>query len=235
MERKLTVIAWMAFVIAASPLIALAQFQPRGAEQPAQGGAQPQREATVIATVNGDPITQKEVEASLQPKLQGRQVDPRTAAQMRKQALTTLIDSRLIEQYVLEKGPAVQEQEVDALIDRFKGQLAAQQISLNDYAATRGYTVESFYERIKGSLAWQKFQQEKLTNENLARYFQQHQQRFEAENFEEARPAVTNAYIGDLWKQIIGQMKPEAEIRMAPEARPVPQQLPDQPPQQRLP
>lgn len=234
MERKLTVIAWMAFVIAVSPLIALAQFEPRGAEQPAQGGAQPQREATVIATVNGDPITQKEVEATLQPQLQGRQVDPRTAAQMRKQALNNLIDSRLIEQYVLEKGP-VQDQEVDAVIDRFKGQLAAQQLSLHDYAATRGHTVQTFYERIKGSLAWRKFQQEKLTNENLARYFQQHQQQFEAETFEEARPAVTNAYIGDLWQQIIGQMKPEAEIRVAPEARPVPQQLPDQPPSQRLP
>jgi hypothetical protein len=226
----------MSFILAASPLVALAQLQD-GAESPARGaqpgqpqpqGAQPQelRELQVVATVNGDPITVGEVQAALQPQLEGRQVEPQVAEQLQKQAVDSLIDSRLIEQYALEKAPDIKQQEVKAVVDRVQEQLAAQEVELERYLVSRGHTPDSFKDRIKGSIAWQKLQQQQLTDENLARFYQENQQQFNAGSFEEARQDVANAYLGEVWKQIISQTKPAAEIRGVPAARPAPQRPP---------
>jgi len=260
MDCTRKIYAWMSFVLAACPLVALAQFEQGAGEplprdpqqqvaqpqqqpaqpqqqvaQPQQQPAQPQQqpELNVVVTVNGDPITREEVQATLQPQLQSRKVDPQTAQQMQKQVIDNLIEGRLVEQYVLETGPDVEQQEVKAAVDRLKEQLAAQNVSLDQFLVSRGQTPESFHDRIKGSLAWQKFQQQQLTDENLERYFRERQQQFNAESFEEARQEVSNAYVGQLWQQIISQMKPKAEIRVAPAAQPSPK--PREPAPQRLP
>lgn len=234
--RRSRSVAWMSFILAASPIVALAQLQPEGAESPPRGAqpgqpeprqAQPgPRELQVVATVNGDPITVGEVQAALQPQLEGRQVEPQVAEQLQKQAVDNLIDSRLIEQYALEKAPDVKQQEVKAVVDRFQQQLAAQDVELERYLVSRGHTPDTFENRIKGSLAWQKIQQQQLTDENLARFYQENQQQFNAGSFEEARQDVANAYLGEVWKQIISQTKPAAEIRGVPAARPAPQPSP---------
>lgn len=202
-------------VLLSCPLAATAQQA-----QPALSQAQPQAatgqaEVQAIATVDGDPITQQEVQATLQPQLQGRQVDPQQAAQIQQQVIDSLIDSRLVEHYVLEHGPDVEEQEVQQAVDQLKQQLQSQQVSLDQFLASRGYNEQLLKDRIEGSLAWQKFQQQQVTEDKLRQYFQQNQQQFQAESFEQAKPQVANAYIGKLWTEIVEQMKPEAEIRTA--------------------
>jgi peptidyl-prolyl cis-trans isomerase C len=167
----------------------------------------------IVATVNGDPITQREVQATLEPQLQGRDVDPQLVQQMQQQVVNSLVESRLIEQYVTKNGPAVDPGEVKAIMEQIERELAAQQIQLPQFLASRGHTVESFRKRIEGSVAWQKFQQEQLSDENLSRYFQQNQNRFNAESLEEVRQEVSNAYLDELWKTIISQMKPDAEVQ----------------------
>ena len=216
---------WMWFVIAASPPVAMAQIPQGQTAPPQQQEAPPQQQAAdVVATVNGDPITKREVDANLQPQLQGQQVDPQTLQKMEHQVVNQLVESRLVEQYVTENGPAVEQQEIEAVVDRIENQLAAQQIPLPEYLAARGQTEVSFQKRVEGSIAWQKFQQQQLTDENLTQYFRQNQNRFNAESLDQARQEVAAAYVGELWTSIISQMKPKAEIQKAP-----PPQAPQRP------
>jgi parvulin-like peptidyl-prolyl isomerase len=214
----------MWFLMAASPMGVMAQAPPEQTEplQPEQQNIAPPRQATdVVVTVNSDPITEREVQANLQRQLQGQEVDSQKALQVRQQVVNTLVDSRLVEQYVVDNGSGVDPQEVDEVVERIESQVKAQQITMPQYLATSGQTEESFKKRVEGSLAWRKYQEEQLTDENLTRFFQQNRDRFQAETLDQVRQEVTTAYLGELWTSIIGQMKPEAEIK-----QPVPTQAP---------
>lgn len=200
--------------LAASALVADAQqTAPRQVQAPQSQGAQQQKEIQVVATVNGDPITRQEVEANLQPQLQGRQVNPQTAAELQNQIVEALVESRLVEHYVLEHGPDVPIQEVQETVEGLKQQLQSQQVTMDQFLDSRGYTEEMLKHRIEGSLAWQKFQQQQATDEKLQQYYQQNEQQFQAASFEQARPHVAQAYMAELWNGIVEQMKPQAEIR----------------------
>jgi hypothetical protein len=219
---------WMWFAVAATATNALAQYSegqpaepPQQFAPPQQANAQPQPTA-IVATVNGEPITKQEVEASLQPHLQGQQVDPQALQQMQQQIVNQLVEVRLVEQYMAKSGPAVEKQEVTAVVEQVKTELAAQQIPMDQFLATRGQTEESFKKRVEGSLAWQKFQQQEITGDKLAQFFHENQDKFQAETLEQARDEVAGVYAGELWRSIIGQMIPNAKIETP--ASQVPQQ-----------
>jgi hypothetical protein len=244
-----TNLALITFACSAALAATATHGQVGGQSPPQQPPPQqpPQQQVSVVATVNGDPISAREVQANLEPQLQGQQVDPAQVQQMRKQVLDNIIDSRLVEQYALKKGPDVAQEEVDTVINRVKQQLAQQNVEFAQYVAARGHTPASFKTRIEGSVAWQKLQQEQINDESLQQFFNANQQQFNAENFEDVRQQVTNAYVGHLWRQIVGEMKPQAEIEVAgrqppgggqpvpqdPRRQPAPPQSPrgQQPPQ----
>ena len=208
--------AWMACIVAVSPLAADAQPQP-GQAPPQAAFQKPQ----VVATVNGDPITQREVDITVQRHLQQQQtqrpeqMSPEAVRQIKPQAIKGLIESRLVEQYAIKEGPAVNEKEVKASVDHLKSQLTEQGSTFQQFLASQGHTAESFRTRIKGSIAWHKFQQEQMTDKKLQQFFEQNQTRFNAENMDQVRGEVTESYLNEVWKQIVAQMRPDAEIRMA--------------------
>ncbi len=190
--------------------------QPQPPQQPQpvphQPAAPPQ---DVVATVNDEPITRAELDAKVQEQAQGRQLDPQAAEQLRKQALNLLIESRLIEEYVLEEGPDVEPEEVQSTIRRVEQQLAQQNVDLQQFLAMQGYTEDTFTKRIEGSLAWQKYQQQQMTPNALEAFFQQNADHFRADSFEEAQQEVVQAYATSLWRGIVRQMQPEADIEIA--------------------
>lgn len=145
-------------------------------------------------------------------------MDPQAAERLRKQALNTLIESRLIEEYVIEEGPDVESQEVESVINRIKQQLADQNVDFRQFLAMQGYTEQNFSKRIEGSLAWQKYQQEQMTPDKLQAFFKENQDHFQAETFEEAQQQVIQAYAESLWRAIVRQMQPDAKIEIAESA-----------------
>lgn len=229
-----TICAWTAFALAASAAVARAQQTQSELGTALQQDADQQaiRQADVVATVNGDPISRQEVQANVQAQLEAqpeqiRQADPDAANKVRQQVIDSLIEARLVEQYVREEGPDVEEQEVEAVIEQLKLQLAQHGTQFEEFLAARGHTEESFEKRVVASVAWQKFQQEQLTDENLQHYYQQHQEQFADQNPELLRQQLAQAFLRDLWDQIVRAMKPEAEIEMADAARRRPPQGPD--------
>lgn len=217
--------SWAPLIVAASPLVVMAQFpqqqapsqrsqsqqgQPNRTQPPSPAG---RKAADVVAVVNGDPITEREVHAAVKSRLQGQEVDPQTAQQIQHQVVDGLIESRLIEQYVVKNGPTVEEQEIQTAIKRFEAQLSEQQLTLTQFLADRGHSEKSFQARVEGSIAWQKFQQQQMNEDNLKRYFQKNQERFNSERLDEVRQQVASAYIADMWTTIIREMKPTAKIQ----------------------
>src|SRR6056297_2155055 len=88
------------------------QFPPSGQAGQVgtpQGGPE---KPVVIATVNGEPITKPEFEQAAQRQVasaqqnaaqQGQQLSPQDVAQVKSSTLDSLIESRLIDAYAIEK------------------------------------------------------------------------------------------------------------------------------------
>ncbi len=192
---------------------------PRQPQPPAQPQPRPRQPAAppqdVVATVNDEPITRAELDAKVQEQAGGRQLDPQAAEQLRKQALNLLIESRLIEEFVLEEGPDVEPEEVQSTISGVEQQLAQQNVDLQQFLAMQGYTQQSFAKRIEGSLAWQKYQQQQMTPDALEAFFEQNADQFRADSFQEAQQEVVQAYAMSLWRDVVRRMQPEAEIEIA--------------------
>jgi FKBP-type peptidyl-prolyl cis-trans isomerase (trigger factor) len=226
------VVASMTSSVVGGPFDPPEQPQQQPQQIPQQQSPQVQPRVDVVAMVNGDAITRAELQASVQSQLRGQQPDPQTVEKLQKQVLDGLIESRLVEQYVIDKGPDVEKEEVDGVLNQFKQQLQTQGIGFEEFLAARGQTEKSLEKRVEGSLAWQKYQQKHVTENKLQEYFQQNQDRFAEDDFEQAREKVLQAYAGELWSQIVKEMRPEAEIKTAtPEQPAAPRGFPQQPQQ----
>lgn len=199
------------------------QTQQPQTQQPQPRASGPAQQAGVVATVNGDPITRSEVQASMQRHLaqlqaqqqDGQGIDPQIVQKLQPQVVENLIESRLVEQYAVEKGPGVEKEEVKATVDQIKSDLESRESSLDQYLEMRGQTAEVFESRIEGSLAWQKLQQQQMTEENLQRFFEDNKEQFQADDFQQARGQVAGEYVNAIWRQIVAQARPEAEIEVA--------------------
>lgn len=221
----------LAIAVSTAPMAATSGYaQQTPGQQPQaqqafqlQQNQQPRAEQEVIAKVNGEAITKPELDATVQQRLaemqrqaqaQGQQLGPNTVKEVESETLDLLIESRLVEEYAREEGPGAEQQEVTSAVEGVKQQLAAQQVPFEQFLATRGHTPESFEKRIEGSIAWQKLQQQKLSPENVQRYFEENKDKFQAESLEQARPEVIQTFAASLWEDVIKQMKPKADIEM---------------------
>src|SRR5690606_31549041 len=144
---------------------------------------QQQPAANAVAMVNGDAITQPEFRSAVDAQMkQVDQNDPQAQQKVRQQVLSSLIESRLVEQHMISNGPDVPPQEVEATIGQYKQQLQGQGVSFDEFLQARGYTEASLTKRVKGSLAWQKHQQQEMTEQKLKEHFEKNQSRFPVED-----------------------------------------------------
>jgi hypothetical protein len=227
-------IAWSAAVLGLA-VMAHAQFdqpgssQPQQSSPPASGAAQlpgqsPQQQqpaANAVAMVNGDAITQPEFRSALEAQMkQVDQNDPHAQQKVRQQVLSSLIESRLVEQYMISKGPDVPKQEVEATIGQYKQQLQGQGVSFDEFLQARGYTEDSLTRRVQGSLAWQKHQQQQMTEDKLKEHFEENQSRFPVEDFEAAKPLVAQSFVSEMWTDIVAEVRSDADIRIVEQPAP---------------
>jgi len=195
----------------------LQQQQSPNPGQPAPAAQQAQKSRSkAVALVNGEPITKPEFQQQVQQEAVGQQPGSVDVKAIEKQALESLIESRLVEQYVRQSNAvSVSDKEVDAVIGNIKSQLMKQQLTFNDYLNSRGYSEALFRKRIEGSLGWQQFQRQNLKADVLQEFFTENRQMFPADkNFQESQQLVAQAYSQMLWKDIISTTKPRADIKI---------------------
>jgi hypothetical protein len=210
-------------------LVASAQVAP---QQPPQ---QRQRSSQVVATVNDQPITQQELQRQLQAQRQAQPAAPGDAREVQQRALNALVETRLIEQYALEQGPEVKPQEISQQMQQLRQRLQKQDITLQQVLRSQGQSEAELQKQIAVSLAWQKLIQQRVTPQKLQQYYQANQERFPAENFQQAQPQVQQAYTAKVWEDIVREMKPKAEIEIKSQPAggvpPQPAPQPSSPPQ----
>lgn len=196
----------------------LQQQQARAQALQAERNAQERR--NVVATVNGDAITETELNINLQRLVQGQQVKEAEVDELRKQALNQLIESRLVEQYAIEQGPEVDEKEVEKVLEGARQQVRSQGMTFDQFLASRGHTRKSLEKRVEGSLAWQQYQESRATNEKLRQHFEQNKGQFPVQDFEQARPYVMQSFAAALWTETVRAASQDAEIEVVGESSP---------------
>jgi len=187
--------------------------QPR-AVQPGLNSSTATPASRVVAKVNGDRITDKELQVAVQQQKQSGQVPAEALPQLRTKVLNRLVESRLVEQHVRNSGPKVASDEVESVVTNFERQLQSQGLKLQDYLTSRGLSERGFQKRIHGSLAWQKYQQRQLTEENLQQHLQRNQAQFGTTELARVRNEVVRSYVGQLWQEIVRTEKPKAKIEV---------------------
>ncbi len=217
--------------------VASAQFEaPGGQAQQGQAQQQPAQAppTEAVAVVNDEPITKTEFQTALEARLrQGGGNDPAAVQQAQKEVIEGLVESRLVEQHLIKKGPEVPPQEVKAVIDQYKEQMQAQGVGFDQFLQSSGYTEDALQRRIEGSLAWQKFQEQEMTEDKLQQHFTENEDRFPADDFEQAKPMVQQSYANTLWAKIVETARPQAEIEVKSLGQPNvpnrPRSVPQQP------
>jgi parvulin-like peptidyl-prolyl isomerase len=133
----------------------------------------------VVATVNGEPIYRSEVASQIKRALQGRHVADDVRQKLESETLQQLINQQLVLKYLVRKGIAASDQDVDLAISRLKQNLGRQEKTLEDYFEFTGMDEELLRRYFRWQISWQAFLDGYLTDENLQRYFKQHQREFD--------------------------------------------------------
>ncbi|HEX4589195.1 MAG TPA: peptidylprolyl isomerase, partial [Gemmataceae bacterium] len=127
---------------------------------------------SVVAVVNGEPIPRSELDAALAQR--PAVVTPLSAAQQRElqeEALSALIDERLIRQFLAKNAPPVDKERVDRQVATLQRALASQGKPLDDYLAENHQTIAQLRANIGLNQQWNAYAAKKITDADLQKYF----------------------------------------------------------------
>jgi parvulin-like peptidyl-prolyl isomerase len=124
-----------------------------------------------VAIVNGEPISRAEHDAALSQRPPA--VTPLTTAQQRElqqEALSALIDERLVRQFLTKNCPPVSKEDVDRQVAALQRGLAAQGKPLDDYLKESHQTDAQLRNSIALIQQWNAYAAKKLTEDELRKY-----------------------------------------------------------------
>ena len=151
---------------------------------PGAGGASrksesPVEQNVVIATVGGEAIYAGDAQRLLGKVIAGQGEDPAAWPILQAQALSEIIDRRLVLAYARRTKSGPTDAEVDAALAEFKATIQAQRRSLNEYLKEQSITEADLRRQITWNLAWEKYLARYVTDERLASYFEAHPREFD--------------------------------------------------------
>jgi parvulin-like peptidyl-prolyl isomerase len=183
-----TVCCW---AVIAGAVVANAEAQPP-AKRPSEPG-----ERVVAATVDGTPIYVDQVERELAIAAGERPVDPNGRRALLAVALQQLIDRQLILSWLEGNGQRAAKSELDLAVQRLERELQQRGRSLADYCRDLRLNEQDLRAILDWQIAWQRFLDRYLTDENVQRFFQQHQREFDGTRLRVAHLLVKIGAPGD--------------------------------------
>jgi peptidyl-prolyl cis-trans isomerase C len=142
--------------------------------------AQTKAKQPIAALVNGEAITLTEVDAILQH--QPPTTTPPTEIQRRQMqldALSMLIDDRLVQQFLKKNGCSVPPTQVAKQLAELETGLKAQQRTLKDFLGETGQTSDQLKEEIVKMLQWADYVRHKINETDLNRYYEENKDYFD--------------------------------------------------------
>ncbi len=152
---------------------AVAQVAPVG-----QSHAKPLHKPAAL--VNGEPITIEEVEAVLlhEPPT----ANPPTEVQRRQmqlEALSLLIDDRLVQQFLRKNGPPISPVEVNKKLAELESGLKAQGRTMADFLKENGFTAAQLQADAVKMIQWAGFVRQQIKDAELRRYYEENKDYFD--------------------------------------------------------
>jgi parvulin-like peptidyl-prolyl isomerase len=161
-------------VIVLAILVRAAWAQP---QQSAAAGGDLNREAAAL--VDGKPIYVRTVERELDRALGGREVEPGARKVLQAKTLEQLIGRRLVLAYLHQRKLGASDSDLDLALERIKSQLKQRNLTLADYLARAGMDEAEFRDTLAWQVAWQRYLNHYLTDQNLQKYFETHRAEFD--------------------------------------------------------
>jgi peptidyl-prolyl cis-trans isomerase C len=143
----------------------------------ARGQTSPSQTAAVV---NGQAITMAEVQAVLKGRMP-LSVQPTEAQrhQMESEVVESLIDERLMQQFLSEHAPAVADQELDQQVAQMRAALKAQNQTLEDRLKDRGMTEAELRANMRSQLQKARYARAHVTEADVRRCYDQNRDYFD--------------------------------------------------------
>lgn len=135
--------------------------------------------AVIAATVNGEPIRQREVEREVERALAGNETTPALRQMLAAQALQQLVDRRVILAYLEREGQAASGMDVDVALARFAAQLTRRGTTIDAYVREAGIDEAALRVQFKWQATWRKYLEQYFTDENLEKFFSKRRRDFD--------------------------------------------------------
>ncbi len=141
-------------------------------------------EEAVLATVGGEPIHAREVDALVEAALRRHEVDAAAVPQLRRRLLDELIARRLVLAYAERTGTGPGSEAIDEAVDTLRAQLERAGATLEAHLAEQGQTAAELRRELAWSLTWRKYLNEYLTDARLKTHFESHRRVFDGTELE---------------------------------------------------
>ena len=134
---------------------------------------------TIVATVGGNPVYERQVELLFLATTHGQAVPVEAVPRMRAAILLQLVDRQIAESYLAQAKLAATPEEIDAELLHLKTELEHAKKTMADYLARSHQTETTLRSEIAWGLSWKKFLKRQITDETLEAYFKAHQRDFD--------------------------------------------------------
>ncbi len=168
--------------------------------------AQNQDYATVLATVNKQTVTRGEVNSLVKKRLGERALNsdqnPDQWAAIQRAALEHLINRRIIQEFLVEKGFAPGKAQVRLEVGKFERKLKSMNESLDSFLVESRMTKEHFQFEAIWRLGWQDYLDDKINDAVLERYYNDHKRQFDG----------TKMRVSQILKQFTGEPEERSDF-----------------------
>lgn len=136
---------------------------------------------TVAAVVNGEKITVAEVKRALEYLCAGGLLTPfeQKRSEAEAVALERLIDRRLVDAFLTKSGYWPTPRDVDLALKQVQLQVEQQKLTWKEFLAINHRDEQDYRQSIAQQLAWEKYLQNRLTDDRLQAWFQAHRADFD--------------------------------------------------------
>lgn len=131
------------------------------------------------AVVNGETIPLADVEMILKVRQPKTPVPADQPEQARHDVVELLVDDLLLQQFLRKQGPKVEKAEVEKKVAELSASLKAQGKTLVEFYRESGQTETQLKTNILNMLQWSAYVREKLSDDDLRRYFEENHDFFD--------------------------------------------------------
>jgi peptidyl-prolyl cis-trans isomerase C len=140
----------------------------------------PGKKADVVATVNGQAITQADLDWAIK---QAGPVALRLSQEQRKQyrmqVLGALIDERLMQQFLARETQPVPAEEVDKKMAELRRGLQAQNKSMEEFCKNLHKSEAQVRQDLADQLRWQRYSRSRITEQQARQYYEEYRDFFD--------------------------------------------------------